>query len=304
MTATQVRTLVMALDGLAGDGIDSMVTQLVGLNVNTGPLITTRITNMRGSVQTGGAHSTDVTTLDGERILSGAQIAGRVDQVSGAGGNEAQLSLYPHSHINPEGRAENLLWQDCNHLVNRHASETAADVVVRQQMALNAIILIPGVDRQIAQRVFAEQDGRLPRALKTGAQEDAISGGHIDDRHVLGTGGTIDTLADLQNRANGVAGYPPCPGIAGAYANAGASQAGMQSALNTHIAANPNNWHLLRTDLIRGLPRNFWGAPAAVAGHVARHGQAMNNAPTTIHLQMTGINVEGGFHVFESWPTL
>ena len=303
MTATQVRTLVTALDGLAGDGIDTMVTQLVGLNVNTGPLITTRITNMRGSVQTGGAHSTDVTKLDGERILSGAQIAGRVDQVSGAAGNEAQLSHYPHSHINPAGRAENLLWEDCNRLVNRHASETAADVVVRQQMALNAINLLPGVDRQIAQRVFAEQDGRRPRAMKTGAQEDAISGGHIDDRHVLGTGGTINTLQNLQDRANGTYG-PPCPGIAGAYANAGASQAGMQSALNTHILANPNNWHLLRTALIRGLTRNFWNAPAAVAGHVARQGQAMNNAPTTLHLQMTGINVDGGFHVFESWPTL
>lgn len=310
LSVAQFRTLVLAMDGLPGNQIDAMVTQLIGLGMNDGANINTRITTMRGNLTVGGNAGTDVTTLNGERIRSGPQIATHIGQVHAAAGGLGDMLMYPKSGINPVGRLENLLWGDCDSLVVRHPTETVPDIVMRQQMALNAIIALPGVDRQIAQRVFAEKDGREPRDLKTAAEEDAISGGHIDDRHVLGTGGTINTTQQLQARADGAVDgmgnllYPPCPGVAGAFANAGASQAGMQAALTAHRNANPNNWHLLRQQLIRAQTVNLWNIPAAVAGHVARNGLPMNNAPGTVHIQFTGADVEGGFHVFESWPTL
>jgi hypothetical protein len=297
LLTTQFRTLVLAMDGLPGDQIDAMVNKLIALGINHGGNISNRIQAMRGSLITGGNAGADVKTLSGERILSGPQIADHIGQVAVAG----DMLLYPKSRIDPAGRNEALLWGDCDSLVVRHATETPADITMRQQMALNAIINLGGVDRQIVQRIFANQEGRQPRAALTAAAEDAISGGHINDRHVIGTGGTINTLVQLQNRANGTYG-PPCPGIAGAFASAAASQTGMQNALNAHIAANANNWNALRQQLIRGQTINLWNIVTAVAGHVARNGQPMNNAPTSVHIQFTGINVGGGFHVFESWP--
>jgi hypothetical protein len=69
LTGVQIHTLVLALEGLPGDQINIMVNQLIAMGINTGTYISTRIQNMRGSLQVGGAQSTDVTTIDGQRIL-------------------------------------------------------------------------------------------------------------------------------------------------------------------------------------------------------------------------------------------
>ncbi|MDZ8055899.1 MAG: DUF4157 domain-containing protein [Aulosira sp. ZfuVER01] len=302
LTAVQIQTLVLALEGLPGDQINTMVNQLIAMGINTGTNISARIQNMRGSLQVGGAKSTDVTTVDGERILSGTQIATRVGQVSAAGGVYAHLSYYPHSNINPTGRNEDLLWQDCDPAIIRHASETAADITVRQQMALNAIVHLGGVNRQIAQQVFQVNNGQQPRQMQNGAGEDNLSAlagnaGHINARHVIGTPGVISTLADLQARANGNLAYPPCPGIASAFASAAASQTGINNAMQAA------NWPNVRRDIIRGLTHNI-NVRVAVVGHVARNGHAMNNAPGGVFLQITGANVQGGFYAFQSWPVI
>jgi hypothetical protein len=292
----QFRTLVLGLDGLPGNEIDAMVTKFIALGMNHGVNISTRIQNLRGSLIAGGNESTSVTALDGERIRSGAQIADHVGQVAA----EGDMLLYPRSGINPVGRAETLLWEDCDATVHRHATETATDIMMRQQMALNAIISLGGVNRQIAQRVFVEQNGQHPRAMGTGAAEDVISNtagnaGHIAARHVIGGGGVVSNLVHLQARADGNPAYPPCPGIAGAFANAGASQAGM------HNAIQAANWINLRRDMIRGLTCYITQA-VAVNGHVARNGLPMNNAPTRVYAQVTGANVNGGFYCFHSYP--
>jgi len=300
LTPVHFRELMLAMDGLPANTINTMVTELIALGINNGGNIRTRIQTMRGSLQTGVNESTDVTNLDGERIRSGPQIADSIGQIDPlSGGVAGDMLLYPKSGINPAGRNENLLWDDCDATVVRHATELPTDVSIRQQMALNALIAIGG-NRQIAQQVFAEQEGRQVRLVGTGAQEDVISnaagnGGHISSRHVFGTGGVVNNQIQLQNRANGDPTYPPCPGIAGAFTSAGDCRTGMRNS----IAAQGWNW--LRARIIRGQTSTFT-ANVAVNGMVAQNGMAINNAPTRVRVQLTGANVSGGFYVFEAWP--
>jgi hypothetical protein len=303
LTGKDILDLVNAMEGTTGDKIDAMVTQFSALGDDTGKKIAKRVSDMRGDsgLKTGGNKSKDLTELDGERLLTGDEIAIRAEQVKTDGLVAADLMKYPHSNIDPVGRDEDLLWEDCDPAVSRDGKEKPEDREIRKKLAFNQICKIGGVDKQVAQQVIMEHDGQKPRDMDDASTEDGRSGGHTTGRHVIGGGGVINTLTDLQNRANGVGGYPPCPGRAGAYANMGASKSGMQNAMQK--AKTNNLWKDIRKQIIRKLEYEIRLA-VGVNGHVARNGLAMRNNPTTVYLPVKGANVKGGFEVFHSWPEL
>ena len=301
LVGKQIAELVNAMEGTPGDKMDTMVTQFTALGDNTGKKIAKRVSDMRGgNLKTTGNSGKDITELQGERLLTGDEISIRADQVTTGTLTSADLMKYPHSNINPVGRDEDLLWKDCDPTVSRHVDEKAADLEIRKKLAFNQICKIGGVDKEVAQQVVMENDGQKPRDMDDASTEDGRSGGHTSDRHVIGSG-QINTLTKLQNRADGVGGLPPCPGRAGAYANMGASQTGMQNAMKS--AYNANLWPDIRKQLIRKLEYDIRRS-VTVSGHVARNAQPMRNNPSGVYLPVKGENVKGGFSTFHNWPEL
>lgn len=298
LTGVQINELVLAMEGAGGDKFDATVDNLVALGDNTGKLIYDRIQTMRGSLTVGGKDSKEVTKYGGDMLLSGTQIASQTKHVKEAGKTTADLGKYPHSHINPVGRSENLLWDDCDPAVSRHVNETAEDIVIRQQLALQQIFQIASVNKNIAQRVFEEQAGQKPRDMEDAATEDARSGGHVDDRHVLGTPGLITTKTQLQKRANHEPGYPVCNNIAGAYASLAASKNAMDAFMK---ALTKPQWQAARHNIITGTGYDNT-LVVAVSGTVARLNQPLLEAPTKVYLNITPWDGKGGFAGFRSWP--
>lgn len=302
LTGKEILELVVAMEGTPGDKLDETVTQFTALGDDTGKKIAKRVSDMRGDskLAVGKNKSKDLTELDGERLLSGDEIAIRAEQVKTGALTADDLMKYPYSNINPVGRDEDLLWEDCDLTVSRDGRENAADKEIRKKLAFNQICKIGGVDKQVAQQVVMENDGKKPRDMDDASTEDGRSGGHTADRHVIGSG-QINTLTKLQNRADGVGNLPPCPDRAGAYANMGASQSGMHNAMQK--AYTQNLWKAIRKQIIRKLEYEI-RLPVAVSGHVARKNQPMNNAPSRVYLPVKGANVKGGFEVFHSWPEI
>lgn len=301
LTGKEILDLVVAMEGTPGDKIDATVTQFTALGDDTGKKISKRISDMRGDskLTVGKNKSKDLTELDGERLLTGDEIAIRAEQVKTGALTADDLMKYPHSNINPVGRDEDLLWKDCDPNVSRDPKETPEDKEIRKKLAFNQICKIGGVDKRVAQQVVMIHDGQKPRDMDDAGVEDGRSGGHTKARHVIGGGGVINTLTDLQNRANGNPGYPPCPNRASAYANLGASKTGMHNAMQA--AHTANLWPDIRKQLIRKLEYELT-INAAVSGHIARNGYPMNNNPNRVYLPVKGADVVGGFEVFHSWP--
>ena len=131
-----------------------------------------------------------------------------------------------------------------------------------------------GLDADIVRRVFNHDDGQSPRPIKPPGEEDALGASqeaHTVDKHVLGGGGTINTLEDLAMRALGHTRTGQFTPVAGAFDNLNAAQQGIQAALTAYVATFAN-WETLRTALTTNIFQRDWTQAVATI-----FGQRMRN---------------------------
>ncbi len=219
---------------------------------------------------------------------------------------------YPTGH-DVASRSVAELWKDADpdsekldNLGQRNTKETDAEQAIRVKLAYKALLKRPGLLKERVKKVYAYDYGRTPRPIFLPSVEDKLGAGtaHIVERHVLGTPG-IRTEQDVRDRASGltVNGIPPGPGIAGAFTDAGAAQAGIQGAVTAWTAAATANWRTMRAAIVTGGAVGTIDRAYAASGFCHRSGGAVDvRAPTQVHVVFNGDDVDGGFYVQSAWP--
>jgi hypothetical protein len=235
----------------------------------------------------------------GTRVLTGTMLVKHLTTLLAApvvgvmGTIDQSVKRYPTGE-NPAALSEVELWNHCKlDPVVPIVNETAQQKPIRQRLALNQLM----TDGRFAfrplnvQQLFGHDEGQSPRAIKGPAAEDAldpIATAHTNDRHVLGSGGTISTLQDLAMRSLSIPnffGHSP----AGAFEDAGEAQTGIQDALDAFTnAAAPTNWESLRRSFARGDTREWTQAGVNASG------SRMDGNPTLIN-QLPPYSNPGGF---------
>lgn len=119
----------------------------------------------------------------------------------------------------------------------------------RRKAALKAVF---GATQGVVDKIMASNDGKSPRALKTLAEEDGLSGGHTTERHVLGVGVMTGNEQVAQRAAFHRVGGKPMPlddsGQASVFGGMGDAQAATQAAITNELAAN---WDTHRVSLAK-----------------------------------------------------
>ncbi|HEV7851266.1 MAG TPA: hypothetical protein VGP27_07865, partial [Mycobacterium sp.] len=164
-----------------------------------------------------------------------------VSETKDATGEQVHVqTMATNSHrlpaYDPTGLSTGVLWQHADRDVKLE-SESAQDRARRASAAREE--LARRIGGQASAVVVGHLAGGKPRATRGAAGEDAAGhgAGHINARHVIGQSridtappalGTTVTPDWLAYRA--VTNNPPCGGMAGGFANAGAAAAGIQAA--------------------------------------------------------------------------
>ena len=246
----------LADDGLCGADIHEVVKAFNDAGA-TGALTKQHITALRTTYRL--ADATDIVAHTGTRSLTGPML--KLQMLRGLAGGagaltrlERKAKQYPDG-TSPSNRNVDQLWEDCD--LNRPArtmgtrTETLEEQRIRQRLALDALMTRAGHVALRVQRIFEHEEGREPRAVKTPAQEDALSGGHIVSRHVLDGTPEIGDEEDLALRALGH--RPGAHSPAGAFSSAGDAQSAMQDALDQMLQDPASDWKWMRGQLAKNL---------------------------------------------------
>lgn len=253
----------------------------------------------------------------GKQVLSGPEILASVnDAVAGQRGAATIDTHFPTGEAIPA--QANALWHYCVLANQPNPAETPQQALIRQKLALRALMKLHPQNADIIQAIFAHNQGQGPRAIFPPDVEDTVGaalGAHIVDRHVLNNSGAVGTQQDVKDRAMGqgkfannghLSGLQHSP--AGAFNDANAARAGMQLALQQQFPMGSQAWANLRGLMVTGHVDLFNAAIAGVNSHgyVAENQNNVlhtTNAPTGVHLRLKlNANAPGGFSVHSAWP--
>ena len=133
------------------------------------------------------------------------------------------------------------------------ADEKGTKVGLIGQRVATARKALFGKAKGVIDKIMEHDEGRTPRAIASLAAEDAASGGHTVERHILGhglmTGNRQVALRAAFWRVNGVRMDLDAAGTATVFANDAAALAAVQAALTAELAAN---WATHRESLVKG----------------------------------------------------
>lgn len=242
---------VFVADGTSAANIHATFQVMNAARLN-GARIREKVEYLRGYIAApGGARNAEVTEVGGTKILTGPEIHAHVlNALSGQNPRNkvGNLKKYPKGE-DPTTRNVDNLWGDVNPATR--GDETAEEGVRRQKLALAELCKFNGYDRAILQQIARVGFGAAPRAIDTPSIEDArdpANEAHVNDKHTIGGGGTVNTYYNLAGRA---CFSPSAGGQASAFRSPDDAKAAIQATLDAYVA-RPGNWCYLRSRLVRG----------------------------------------------------
>lgn len=118
-------------------------------------------------------------------------------------------------------------------------------ISMRRRAAMQQLF---GITAGVIEKLLAHDEGKTPRPFVSLQAEDAVSGGHSAERHILGEGDMPThrqvALRAAFQRVNGKLMALDAAGVASVFANGGAATTAVQAALNAELVPNWQSTHM------------------------------------------------------------